>query len=213
MDQKIKEIKHKTKNWWKQNLANLITTTGLIFSFLFIITVFVEPKNIFKISVYAFFAGLTDFIDGPIARRLGIESVAGSYMDRIRDRLLIYPGIIILAYQYMDKIIFPKMLIGLLAPLILIEFELSYIGVVGLWWHIKGTDVDLSPNKWGKRKIFTGFIVVFIFIISFGFESIAIPCLKYSIWIIYLGLLLMIYWAYVSWRDYIEKAKNMKKAQ
>ncbi|MDP2910473.1 MAG: CDP-alcohol phosphatidyltransferase family protein, partial [bacterium] len=160
-------------------------------------------------------AGITDFIDGPVARMLKTESIFGSYLDRIRDRIFVYPTIVILAWHQRDKIIFPELLYCLMASLAVFEVLLFRIGAIGLWWHIKGINVNLLPNNWGKRKIFAGFVVVFIWLISLAIESLNIPCLKYSIWIIYLGLVLMVYWSHVSWKEYMERSKEArnKKAQ
>lgn len=204
----MEAIKEKTKNWWKQNLANIVSIFGLIVSLLFLIMIILDPENIFVIVVCGFIASLTDFIDGPIARRLKCESVFGSYIDRLRDRIFIYPAIIILGWQYKSKIIFPELLFFLIGSLIIFEALLARIGYYGLLWYTEGKNINLNPNKYGKRKIFTGFTVVLIWIISLGFESTNIPLLRYSIWIIYLGLGLMVYWAYVSWKEYMNRSKS-----
>jgi phosphatidylglycerophosphate synthase len=202
MDHKIQEIKQKTKSWWKQNLANLITSLGIVSSFLFLITAISEPKNISKIIIFAIFAAITDFADGPVARWLKTETILGSYLDRIRDRILIYPGVIILGFQYKAEIIFPEALAALIFSLFVFEALIFRIGAIGLWWHIKGKKLDLDVNDWGKRKIFTGFTVIFIFIGSLALNSLGLPALKYSIWFIYFGLGLMVHWSHVSWKEY-----------
>ena len=215
MDNKIQEIKQKTKSWWIENLANIITGLGIVSSFLFLIAAISEPKNILKITIFAFVAGITDFIDGPVARKLGTESILGSYMDRVRDRILIYPGVIILGFQHKDEIILFEILVALVISLFVFEALIFRIGTVALWWHIKGRDMDLAVNKWGKKKIFTGFLVIFIFIGSLALNSLSIQALKYSIWIIYLGLGLMVHWSIVSWKEYQyrERKERSKDAQ
>ena len=206
----MRSIKEKTKSWWKQNLANIVSIFGLIVSLLFLIIIILYPKNILAMTICGFIASLTDFIDGPIARKLKCESIFGSYIDRIRDRIFIYPAIIILGWQYKSKVIFPELLLCLMASLIIFEVLLFRIGYYGLLWYAEGKDIDLRPNEYGRKKIFTGFTVVLIWIVSLGFESMDVPLLGYSIWVIYLGLILMIYWAYVSWKEYMERSKKSK---
>lgn len=199
------------RSWWKENLANVITVVGLVSSVYFIWIVWMEPKNLLKISISAIIAGITDFVDGPVARKFKSESIFGSYMDRARDRLFIYPGIIILGWQYKEKILVPEILVCLLVSLALFEILIFCIGVIGLLWHIKGEDLDLSPNKYGKRKIFTGFMIIFIWIASLNIESLGISFLVYSIWLIYSGLALMIYWSYISSKEYMNREKKEQK--
>lgn len=218
MDKKIQKIKQRTRSWWKRNLANVATVIGILSSLYFIWIALTEPENLLKITISAIIAGITDFIDGYIAREFKIESVFGSYIDRLRDRLLIYPGIVILGLQYWEKITFPGIAIVLLFFLACLEFFIIRIGVIGLRWHLKGKDLDLKVSEYGKKKVFAGFMVVFIYILSLDIESFGIPLLRYSIWLIYIGLGLMVYWAYVSWKEYQdrereERLKDQKKAQ
>jgi phosphatidylglycerophosphate synthase len=208
MDQKIQEIKQRTKSWWKRNLANVATVIGILSSLYFIWTALTEPENLLKISISAIIAGITDFIDGHIAREFKIESVFGSYIDRLRDRLLIYPGMVILGVQYWEKITFPGIAIVLLFFLACLEFFIVRIGIIGLRWHLKGKDLNLKVSEYGKKKVFAGFMIVFIFIASLNFESLGTSFLRYSIWLIYTGLGLMVYWAYVSWREYQDRERE-----
>jgi len=201
----IKERKEKTKNWWKQNLANLVTVTGVISAFLFLRTAFLEPNNIAKQIIYALITAITDFIDGRIARDTNTVSTFGSYIDRIRDRIFVYPGIIILGWNHKEKIVFPELLISLMASLVFFEILIFRIGAVGYSWYRKGKDINLQPNNFGKKKMFAGFSVILIWLISLWSEYQGIALLKYSMWIIYLGLSLMTYWSYVSWKEYAHR--------
>lgn len=211
MDQRIREIKHKTKNWWKQNLANLVTVIGIISAFLFLRTAVLEPDNILKQIIYALITAITDFIDGRIARKTGNITVFGSYIDRIRDRLFVYLGIIIIGWQHKEKIVFPEMLICLIAALAFFEVRIFRIGAIGYWWYLRGRELNLEPSNFGKKKIFAGFAVIFIWLISLYWQCQEISILKYSMWIIYLGLGLMTYWSYVSWQEYAKREREARK--
>lgn len=194
-------IKERRKNWWKQNLANFISFIRIVTSFLFLFEL-LYGKNILRIIIYGSIAGFTDIIDGPIARWLKIETVFGSYLDRIADKIFIYPTLVILSWQYRNKIISPQLLFALIGSLAFFEFLISRVGIIGLLWHAKGLKINLQPNKAGKKKTSTGFIVIFVWIVSLGLESMGLPALKYSIYFIYLGLALMVYWAHISWKEY-----------
>lgn len=204
-------VRERTKNWWKKNLANLITVIGIISAFLFLRAVAMEAENIKKQIIYAFITAITDFVDGIIARRTKTVSVFGSYIDRIRDRLFIYPGIIILGWHHREKIIFPELLVCLMASLAFFEILIFRIGAVGYYWYRRGKNIDLQPNRFGKKKMFAGFTVILVWLASLLFQCQKISFLKYSIWLIYFGLALMIFWSYVSWQDYAHREIDLRK--
>jgi len=208
----IKEKKEKTKNWWKKNLANLVTVAGVISAFLFLETVILEPKSVKKQIIYALITAITDFIDGKIAKDTNTTTVFGSYIDRIRDRIFVYPGIIILGWQHKEKIVFQELLVCLMASLFFFEVLIFRIGAVGYYWYRRGKNIDLQSSYFGKKKMFTGFSVILIWLFSLHLENQGIALLKYSIWLIYFGLLLMIYWSYVSWKEYAQREIELRKA-
>jgi phosphatidylglycerophosphate synthase len=207
----MKTIKERTKNWWRKNLANLITVIGVISAFLFLRAIAIEPENIKKQIIYAFITAITDFVDGIIARKTNSVSVFGSYIDRIRDRLFIYPGIIILGWHHQKKIPFLELLVCLMVSLAFFEILIFKIGAIGYYWHRRGKDINLQPNRFGKKKMFAGFSVILVWLVSLLFECQNIPILKYSIWLIYFGLCLMVYWSYVSWQEYAHRELNLRK--
>ena len=208
----MKERTEKTKKWFKQNFANLVTVTGVIFAFLFLRTAVMESSNITKQIIYALLTAITDFIDGKIARDTNTVSNFGSYIDRIRDRIFVYPSIVILGWQHKEKIVFPELLVCLMVSLAFFEILILRIGYIGYKWHRKGKDINLQPNDFGKKKIFAGFSTILIWLVSLWLECKEIAFLKYSMWIIYLGLLLMTYWSYVSWKEYAIREINYRKA-
>lgn len=207
----MKDIKERFNNWWTQNKANLVTVIGVISAFLFLRTAILEFQSIRKQIIYASIAAITDFIDGRIARKNNSISVFGSYIDRIRDRIFVYPGIIILSWQHKEKIIFPEMLVCLILSLAFFEALIFRVGAIGYWWYLRGKDINLQPNDFGKKKMFAGFTVVLIWLFSLYLECQGIASLKYSMWIIYLGLTLMTYWSYVSWQEYTKREREARK--
>jgi len=209
----MKDLKQRSKNWWNQNLANIVTVIGLISSALFLIAVIIEPKNLFKITLFAFIAGISDFVDGPIARHLKTESVVGSYLDRIRDRVFVYPALIVLALRNKNNIDgLNTVTNALIGAIIFLEIFIFISGSVAIFWHLKGCKkISLEPNESGKKKVFTGFIIILIWIFSLTFgDYSSLFSIKYSIFLIDFGLILMIFWGTKSLEEYIERSKNNK---
>lgn len=69
------------KDFFRRNLANFITALRIPFSLMML------SFDVFSRGYYLFFslAGITDVIDGTIARKLGIKSSFGARLDSISD--------------------------------------------------------------------------------------------------------------------------------
>lgn len=65
----------------KKNLANIITCTRLIST---LVMAFLHTRSLSFFIVYSY-AGLSDILDGFVARRLGTTSALGSKLDSISD--------------------------------------------------------------------------------------------------------------------------------
>lgn len=77
--------------WFKRNLANAITLLRLLLAVPTAILVLqAGDSRSARWGALAFFslAGLSDFADGQVARRLGIVSELGKVMDPLADRVL-----------------------------------------------------------------------------------------------------------------------------
>jgi len=198
----------------KENLANIVTILGLLVAIWLLVIAINNPEQLWSIFLLAGFVALTDFIDGRIARKFNISTYFGSILDRIRDRVFIYPALIILTWHYHWKLTnlpfitntFTKALIIVVLGM---EALASIAGCIGIIWYISEIKIDLNPSKWGKKKMFCGFTVVLIWFFSLTIEKyLGFPLIKFSIFVIDLGLVLMIYWAYRSLEEYFKRCKE-----
>lgn len=71
--------------------ANIITGFGLVIAIWFNILLFTGPQNPLFMLIVALAIGLTDLLDGYIARRLSIVSELGKSLDRLRDKIFVLP--------------------------------------------------------------------------------------------------------------------------
>lgn len=90
------------KSWLKKNAANIITGSRLVAS----IVMFFLPDFSKSFFIAYTYAGLTDFIDGPIARKTNTVSKIGSKLDSISD-LLLYVLMMVKMLPYL-KLYLPK---------------------------------------------------------------------------------------------------------
>ncbi|MCZ6671413.1 MAG: CDP-diacylglycerol--glycerol-3-phosphate 3-phosphatidyltransferase [Verrucomicrobia bacterium] len=71
------------------NLPNLLTLSRVPFLFLIAVLMYWEFRFADSLAFFVFVvAGLTDWLDGKIAREMGIISVFGQLMDALTDKIL-----------------------------------------------------------------------------------------------------------------------------
>ena len=71
-------------------LASYITSLRILLIFPIIYIVSLETKNLNWIALVLFiFAGITDYLDGYIARKTKMESSLGALLDLLADKLLV----------------------------------------------------------------------------------------------------------------------------
>ena len=69
-------------------LVNLLTTIRIILAF-FIFGLIMQSNGYVLAFILFMFAGITDFLDGYLARRYNLQSVIGEILDPIADKILI----------------------------------------------------------------------------------------------------------------------------
>ena len=86
----------------KSNLPNILTFFRLLSAPLFVI-IFYFDTNVMTLlaGIIFFIAGLTDFLDGFLARHWNVESKIGRILDPIADKLIVIAAIVMLIFHGM----------------------------------------------------------------------------------------------------------------
>jgi CDP-diacylglycerol--glycerol-3-phosphate 3-phosphatidyltransferase len=85
-------------------------------------------------------ASVTDFLDGYIARKRGIVTVFGSFLDPIADKFLVVSSLILL--QALDRI----------PAIIVIVLVLRELYITSLRLLARERELSVPVDKWGKWK-------------------------------------------------------------
>jgi len=95
------------------NLASYITLLRIFLIFPIIYIVSLETNYLNWLALFLFiFAGLTDYLDGYIARRTKTESSLGALLDLLADKLLVCIVLLWVVYIYQKiNLLFPVMII------------------------------------------------------------------------------------------------------
>ena len=132
------------------NLPNFITSIRLIFTIPLII--FLERNNTLFVWIIILFGGITDYLDGYIARKFKLKTKIGAILDPLADKIfMIIPFVWLCKYELIP--------FWSLSIFLIREFLIS---------AFRGTKEDGLPAlKIGKYKTFLQFISLIILFSNF----------------------------------------------
>lgn len=128
----------------KANIPNILTFFRLFSAPIFII-IFYQDNNLNKIIAGVLFsiAGLSDFLDGYLARQWQVQSKIGKIFDPIADKLIVIAAIVMLIYHGAITGI------HIFAAMIILLRE---VVISGLREALSGFNLDLPCSPLGKFK-------------------------------------------------------------
>jgi len=134
------------------NLANLFTLCRLLLV-PFIIQAILAGRHFAALALFGL-AALTDFLDGAAARRLGIATQAGAYLDPIADKCLLSGVFLALAVAG----IVPWWLVA-----VIFGRDLYILAAVGIF--LLATSIrEFPPTVWGKVSTFVQIVTVILWL-------------------------------------------------
>ena len=140
-----------------QNLANLITSIGIILIVWLNLLIWNEPVNHLLIFLLAIGVGISDLLDGWLARHYQIATSIGGSLDKFRDKLFtcsLFAFFLRELWHWSDGI-WLALIKGLIILILAVELFLITVWFIGF---IKGFDV--SPHPAGKIKTAFYFVAI-----------------------------------------------------
>jgi CDP-diacylglycerol--glycerol-3-phosphate 3-phosphatidyltransferase len=170
------------------NLPNLLTflRIALIPLVLFLLADGTPRANFWSAMVYIVSA-ITDALDGWLARRQGLISVLGKFLDPLADKLLVMATLVWLVY--MGRL--PTM--GVAAVALMIGRELS---VTALRTIAMSEGVVIAARRGGKDKTALQMVAILLlilhhtYVIDFGFVQISADLNQVGLTLLYVSLVL-----------------------
>ncbi len=191
MNEKVKTEEEVIRNWYLRNLANFITYIGLISTIGIPVIAFTAPERLWIMVTLALIAGLSDLLDGAIAKILKTTSLFGALLDRLRDKVFVVPNLIILILVYRWAL--KDLPFLLFTSTITLAFVIIFLELLLLinGWIIMMKKVRVEPNKLAKAKTDSLFLVIILWLISLAIQtSFKIPVFQFSIYFINIILLI-----------------------
>ena len=127
---------------YTMNLPNLITISRLLLTPYIVWLLLIE--SYFLGFIFFLISGISDALDGFIAKRFNQKTLLGSYLDPIADKFLIVSAIVLLGYNgYV-----PVWLI-----IIIVSRDIAIFGAVIISWML-GTNLRIEPLIISKINTF-----------------------------------------------------------
>lgn len=150
------------------NLPNLLTVSRLGFAFV-IMALLTFPLPFAKTLALLLFiiAGITDYLDGHLARTMNLETAFGKLMDPLTDKVMVCA----LFVSFVEiRIAHQNHMVPLVPAWIVVIIISREFLVTGLRLLSANRGVVLAAGKWGKHKTVWQIVAIVILLIALSFR-------------------------------------------
>ena len=137
-------------------------------------------------------AGITDYFDGYLARRLGLTSTFGAFLDPVADKLIVSTALVLLVKAD------PQITLALVAAVI-IGREIT-VSALREWMSQIGARAHVAVSIFGKWK--TTLQIIGISLMLYREPVLTLPVYRVGEWLIYLAAAITL-WSMI---DYLRAA-------
>jgi CDP-diacylglycerol---glycerol-3-phosphate 3-phosphatidyltransferase len=137
-------------------------------------------------------AGITDYFDGYLARRLGLTSSFGAFLDPVADKLVVSTALVLLVQDD------PQITLALVAAII-IGREIT-VSALREWMSQIGARAHVAVSIFGKWK--TTLQIIGIGLMLYRETLVGLPTYRIGEWLLYLAAALTL-WSMI---DYLRAA-------
>ena len=168
------------------NLPNLLTMgrVAAIPLVLWLMWIDTRETNFWAMMLYSA-AAVTDFIDGYLARRMGLTSLLGKFLDPLADKLIVLATLVMMVAQGRMPAL------GVVAVIIIAARELS---VTALRTIAISEGVVIAASRGGKDKTAVQMVAVLALILhdtyymDYGFYEGIVDMNAVGLWLLYLSV-------------------------
>jgi len=137
------------------NLPNTLTLARILAVPLFL-SLLVEGEHQLALLVFIA-AGITDAVDGFVARMWNLRTELGAHLDPLADKLLVISAFITLGI--MDLVPRPLLIVVILRDVVILGGFLMTAAVVG-------KAMEMAPSLWGKLTTFTQLLSITLVLVD-----------------------------------------------
>jgi CDP-diacylglycerol---glycerol-3-phosphate 3-phosphatidyltransferase len=181
------------------NLPNAITAGRMAMIPVILWFTYYESRRASFIAALLFaFTAATDFLDGWVARRRGLVTVIGKFLDPLADKLVVMAALVMLVH------------LGRVAAWVVIVVMAREFIVSGLRTIAMSEGIVIAAGQEGKTKtIFQLIGITFLLLhyaypIDFGFGAFEYDANKVGTVLLYLSVVFSVWSAWVYFSDFLK---------
>ena len=181
------------------NLPNTITMVRMAMIPVILWFTYYESRRASFIAALLFaVTGATDFLDGWVARRRGLVTVIGKFLDPLADKLVVMAALVMLVH------------LGRVAAWVVIVVMGREFIVSGLRTIAMSEGIVIAAGQDGKIKtIFQILGITFLLLhysypIDFGFKAYEYDASKVGLALLYLSMVFSVWSAWVYFADFLK---------
>jgi len=132
------------------NLPNLITLSRIILIPVFVVAFYLPEfngKHLLVTSIF-FFAAVSDWVDGYLARKMNLTSAFGAFLDPVADKLMVATALVLLVGKHPGT----EMALWLAIPAAVIVGREITISALREWMATIGGNDKVKVSMIGKFK-------------------------------------------------------------
>lgn len=150
-------------------------------------------------------AGITDWFDGYLARRLGQTSAFGAFLDPVADKLIVAVALVALL-TYNNTVAFA------VPAAVIIGREIA-VSALREWMAELGRRASVAVSMVGKIK--TTAQMVAILVLLYGRDIFGLPLQQIGLWLLYVAAILTLYSAILylkaAWKILRQEAAPVRR--
>lgn len=181
------------------NIPNILTMARILaIPFFILFTWYGDPRSSLYAAIIFGAASATDFLDGWLARRQGLVTVVGKFLDPLADKLIVMAALVLLVR------------LGRVASVLVILLLAREFMVTGLRTIAMSEGMVIAAGQGGKWKTMlqlTGISLLLLhytYTFDFGFFQLTASCNKVGTWLLWLALVASVFSAVDYFKGFLE---------
>lgn len=180
------------------NLPNLLTILR-IFLIPFFAMAAADERTLLALGIFVT-AGLTDALDGYIARRFHLQTRLGAILDPLADKLLLVTAYLVFSFYPA----FPLWLSG-----VVIARDLVMVGGI-VWVFLQNRVLEVSPSILGKTTTLLQLVTITLFLLSYEIQVIQNTLLPLYVSTVSVTLASGMHYVYTGFRLFAATPPSLK---
>ncbi len=190
------------------NLPNMLTLFRILLIPVASLFIFYGDPLSGLIAVILFaVAGITDWLDGYLARKRNLVSLTGKFLDPLADKLLVMAVLLML------------LPLGRISPWLVLIILSREFAVMGLRSIAASEGFIIAAGQGGKFKTafqmigLLGLIIHYEYIVDYGFTEIRINFHSLGLWLVIISVIFSLQSAFEYFRGFLEAVESMQKKE